>query len=336
MTKRSTLTRVIAAGAAVLMLASCASNSGDTAEGGSGSGERTLRLAHFMEATHPHETCGMTELNAQLEGSGLKVETYPSSQLGGQTEALEQVYTGNLDMSINGSAFVGTYHKDFNVFGLGYLFKGPEEMMSFYDTEKFQSVLGEVYETSGMKVFPGWYYGTRHVTANRPVATPADLKGLKLRVPDAPAFIETLKAMGATPTPMALDELYMGLQQHTVDAQENPTPVIDTMKLYEVQDHLTLTGHMVDGLHIVVAGKVWESLTPEQQTALENAISVAGDAAMECVVEQEDAYIEQFRAGDDIAVTEIDTAEFAAGVHEHFSKGFEYSDLYNEILASQK
>ncbi|GAA1324287.1 DctP family TRAP transporter solute-binding subunit [Leucobacter albus] len=335
MTKRSYFTKAIAAGAALLLLTSCASGAGDK-EADAGSGERTLRLAHFMEPSHPHETCGMTELNTQLEGSGLKVETYPSSQLGGQTEALEQVYTGNLDMSINGSAFVGTYHEDFNVFGLGYLFKGPEEMMAFYETEKFTSVLEEVYESSGMRVFPGWYYGTRHVTSNRPVSTPADLKGLKLRVPDAPAFIETLKAMGATPTPMALDELYMGLQQRTVDAQENPTPVIDTMKLYEVQDNLTLTGHMVDGLHIVVAGKVWESLTEEQQAALSNAIAVAGDAAMECVIEQEDAYIEEFRAGDDIAVNEIDTTEFASLVQEHFSKGFPFSDLYTEILESQK
>lgn len=326
---------VLAAGAVVMMLASC-SSTGKPAAGGEDSDVRTLRLAHFMEPSHPHETCGMTELNKQLEGSGLAVETYPSSQLGGQTEALEQVYTGNLDMSINGSAFVGTYHSDFNVFGLGYLFNGPEGMMEFYETEKFQSVLDEVYEESGMKVFPGWYYGTRHVTANRPVTSPDDLKGLKLRVPDAPAFIETMKAMGATPTPMALDELYMGLQQKTVDAQENPTPVIDTMKLQEVQSDLTLTGHMVDGLHIVVAGQVWESLTPEQQEALDSAIAVAGDAAMQCVIEQEESIVEAFRAGDDIEVHEIDTAEFASRVQAHFSEGFDYSDLYKEILQTQQ
>lgn len=317
---------------AVLVLTSC----GDGGGNGDTDADQTLRLSHFMEPSHPHETCGIEALQGSLEGSGIAVESYPSAQLGGETQSLEQVNTGNLDMSINGPSFLGVYHDDFNVLDSGYLFADGEALMEFQDTEQMQNLLDEFYEDAGFKVFPGWYYGVRHITAGLPIEGPGDLAGLNLRTPDAPLYRSTLGAMGANPTPMALDELYMALQQGTVDGQENPAAIISTMNFEEVQDHLSLTGHMVQTMHLSVAGDVWESFSEEQQQQLETAIAAGGEAATECVMNEEQQIIDDYDAGDDFEVHEVDTSEFSERVQDEMSEGYSFSDLYVEILESQE
>lgn len=320
-------------GAALLAigLSGCATADAAEDEGG----DRVLRLSHFMEPAHPHEVCGIETMQEELEGSGLQVESYPSAQLGGETQALEQVYTDNLDMSINGPSFLGVYDDGFNVLDAGYLFEDGQALMEFQDSEEMEEILEGIHEESGMKVFPAWYYGVRHITANQPVEGPEDLAGLTLRTPDAPLYRITLGEMGANPTPMGLGDLYMGLQQGTVDAQENPTATLDTQSFHEVQDYLSLTGHMVQGLHISVSENVWNSLSAEEQQALEQAILAGGDAASECVFEEEEQILADYEEGDDFEVVEVETEQFAEAVREEMSSGYEYSDLYVQILESQ-
>lgn len=314
------------------MLAGCASDGVDQHD----DAEHVLRLSHFMEPTHPHETCGVETLQEELEGTGITVESYPSAQLGGETEALEQVYTGNLDMSINGPSFLGVYHERFNVLDAGYLFDDGEALMEFQDSDEMAELMEDFYAESGFKVFPGWYYGVRHTTADRPVESPEDLAGLNLRTPDAPLYRITLGAMGANPTPMALGDLYMALQQGTVDGQENPAAIIETQSFHEVQEHLSLTGHMVQTMHLSIAGESWKELNTEQQEALEEAVAVAGEAATECVFEEEEEMLISYAEGDNFEVHEVDTEEFAQNVQEEMSEGYDYSDLYVEILESQE
>lgn len=328
---RKYATAMIAVGA--LALTACSGSSGGDSTDGD---VRTLRLSHFMETSHPIEACGMEALRNHLDGSTLQVETYPAAQLGGETESLEQVFSGNLDMSINGPSFIGVYYEPFNVLDAGYLFENAEALRDLGDSDAVLGVLEGAQEASGMKVFPGWYYGTRHITANTPVESPDDLKNLKLRTPDAPLYKTNITSMGGNPTPMALDELYLALQQGAVDAQENPFPTIRTMNLQEVQDHLSLTGHMVQALHISVGKTVWESLTADEQTLLEEGIAVGAEAAYDCVVEQEESIRAEFEAGDDIEVHEIDVTEFRDAVRAELSEGQPFSDLYRELIAAQE
>lgn len=325
--------RYLAAGAAAaLVLAGCSSASAEEHPGV----EHMLRLSHFMEPGHPHETCGVETLQEELEGTGIAVQSYPSAQLGGETEALEQVYTDNLEMSINGPSFLGVYHENFNVLDAGYLFDDGEALMEFQDSEQMDELMEDFYAEAGFKVFPGWYYGIRHTTADRPVESPEDLAGLNLRTPDAPLYRVTLGAMGANPTPMALGDLYMALQQGTVDGQENPAAIIDTQSFHEVQQHLSLTGHMVQTMHLSIAGESWEALSAEQQDALEEAIDVAGEAASECVFDQEQEILESYAEDEGFEVHEVDTEEFAQRVQDEMSQGYDYSDLYVEILQDQE
>lgn len=277
----------------------------------------------------------MEALRGHLDGSSIQVETYPSAQLGGESESLEQVFSGNLDMSINGPSFLGVYYEPFNVLDAAYVFDDAEAWKELSTSDTVQDLLDGAQEASGMKVFPGWYYGSRHITANVPVEKPADLKNLKLRTPDAPLYKTNITAMGGNPTPMALDELYLALQQGAMDAQENPFPTIKTMNLQDVQKHLSMTSHMVQALHISVASSVWESLTPEEQTLLEEGISAGAAASYDCVVEQEQSIREEFEASGAIEIHDIDTASFRDRVRKELSEGQPFSEQYRELLAAQ-
>lgn len=308
---------------------------GNNDEGASDGDAQILRLAHFMEPTHPHETCGMEAMRNHLDGSSIQIETYPAAQLGGETEALEQVYSGNLDMSINGPSFLGVYDERFNVLDAAYLFEDAESQRELMTSGGIDDILEGIHETSGMKVFSGWYYGTRHMTANKEISSPEDLAGLKLRTPDAPLYRVNMAAMGASVTPMALNELYLGLQQQVVDAQENPLPTIQTMNLQEVQSDLSLTGHMVQTLHISVADNTWSSLSEEQQDLLSEAIELGSDAAYECVVQEEEDIIQEFRDEDAINIHDIDQSAFREQVQAELSEGESFSDDYVRLLGQQ-
>lgn len=327
--KAITIISSLAIGGLMLTSCSASSNDGENAE-------TVLRLSHFMDPNHPIETCGMATLNESLEGSGISVETYPSSQLGGESESLEQVYSGNLDMSINGPNFLGVYDERMNVLDAAYVFEDPESQRDYMLSGDVDELLDGFQEKTGIKTFPGWYYGTRHVTSNVPINEPSDLSGIKLRTPDSPLFRINITAMGGNPTPLALDELYMALQQGVVDAQENPLPTIKTMNLQEVQDYINLTGHMVASLHISVAESTWAALDDSQQDALTKAIEEGATASYECVTEQEDEILAEFSSGSDIEINDIDITAFKDRVREELSNGQSFSDEYLSIIESQE
>lgn len=296
----------------------------------------TLRLSHFMEPTHPHEVCGFKKMNEELEDDGMKVETYPAAQLGGESQSLELVNTNNLDMSSNGPSFLGVYDPSFNVLDAAYLFDSAETQHELSTSGGTDELLDQFHEETGMKVFRGWYYGTRHMTANEPILNSDQLRGLKLRAPDAPLYRINIAAMGGSVTPMALNEVYMGLQQGVVDAQENPLPTIETMNLDEVQSDLSLTGHMVQTLHISVAEEVWDSLSREQQENLEEAINLGGEAAYECVVREEERILEEFRSDGSMQISEVSKEAFQEPVRAALAEGYEFSDEYRKILRLQQ
>ena len=119
------------------------------------------------------------------------------------------------------------------------------------------------------------YYGERHVTSNKPINKPEDMKGLKIRVPDAPLYTMFPRAVGANPTPIAFAEVYLALQNGTVDAQENPLPTIDAKKFYEVQKYIVLTGHITDALLTIVGGPTWSKLSDADKKIFEEVLKEA-------------------------------------------------------------
>ncbi|MHA7272815.1 sialic acid TRAP transporter substrate-binding protein SiaP [Arthrobacter sp. TMT4-20] len=330
--RRSTATIGLAACAALLLSGCNVGTPVDRDEVGQADTDaKTLRLAHVYEAGHPVEECGVAALKEELEGSGIQIESFPAAQLGNESESLEQVASGALDMAIAGPSFLGVWEEDAAVLDGAYLFEDVDHFEETVEGESMATVFDNLYESSDIRVLSSWYYGTRHVTANTEISESADFNGLKIRTPNAPLYLENIAAMGGTATPMALDEVYLALQQGVIDAQENPIPTISTAKFNEVQDYINLTGHMIQGVMITTGRTVYEGLTDDEREALEGAMAVAADDTRVCIEEQEEGILDEWRAGNGIQVNEdVDRESFAAAAEEALLQQ-PWGELYREI-----
>ncbi|TYC97972.1 DctP family TRAP transporter solute-binding subunit [Arthrobacter echini] len=336
-TRRRTSAALGLAASAALLLSGC--NVGtpvDRDDAAAGNADaKTLRVAHVYDAGHPVEECGITTLKEELDGSGLQVESFPAAQLGNEAESLEQVASGALDMAIAGPSFLGVWDENAAVLDAAYLFEDVDSFVETVEGDTMTGVFDDLYESSDIKVLSSWYYGTRHVTANKEITTAEDFKGLKIRTPNAPLYLENIKAMGGTATPMALDEVYLALQQGVIDAQENPIPTISTAKFNEVQDYINLTGHMIQGVQITTGRTVYEGLTDDERLALDDAMAAAADATRTCVEDQEQSILEEWKTGDGIKVNEdVDREAFASAAEEAMLQQ-PWGELYQEIKDGQ-
>jgi TRAP-type C4-dicarboxylate transport system substrate-binding protein len=159
------------------------------------------------------------------------------------------------------------------------------------------------------------YYGTRHTTSNRPITKCADMQGLKIRVPDVPAYLAMPRACGANTAPIAFAEVYLALQQGTVEAQENPLTTIEAKKFYEVQKYIVLTGHIVDHLNTIVSQTRWNALSDEDKAIFAEVMQEAAARATEKIVAREKELVQVFKDRG-LTVTEVDRADFERNVME--------------------
>ncbi|WP_051297790.1 DctP family TRAP transporter solute-binding subunit [Brevibacterium album] len=333
--RRKTLT-ALAAGASALALSGCSlmqpvDISGFAAEAPDPDAT-VVRLANVYEPGHPANTCGTATMREELAQDGIDLKVYPAAQLGGEPEIIEQVATGALDIGISGGSFFGAWYPDAEVVDGAFLVDNSRE----YDRATRGPLLTRLYddmaEETGLRVFSSWYYGARNVTANKPVRSPEDLRGLKIRTPDAALYLETIRALGGTATPMALSEVYLGLQQGAIDAQENPIPTIASNKFEEVQSTVSITRHMVQGVQLVTSENFMEGLSEGERTAVLEAADAARLANLKCIEDEEREILEQWRAEGTIEIVEdIDAEAFRQGVKENLLPAKEWGDLYLEV-----
>lgn len=305
-----------------------------SAQASDGSAARSLRLAHVYDPSHPVEKCGVAALNEELEGSGLEVESFPAGQLGSEAESLEQVANGSVDLAIAGPSFLGVWHEPVAVLDAAYLFDDVDDFEEAAETDAVRALFDDLYESSDIKALSHWYYGTRHITSNKEIDSAADLRGLKVRTPDAPLAIKNVEALGGTATPMALDEVYLALQQGVIDAQENPIPTIATAKFDEVQDYVNLSGHLVQVIQVTTGRSLYEGLSEDERGALEDALEVASSATRECVEEAEQSVLEEWKAGDGMQVNEDVDREGLAAAAEKVMREQSWGEIYQQIKES--
>jgi TRAP-type C4-dicarboxylate transport system substrate-binding protein len=174
--------------------------------------------------------------------------------------------------------------------------------------------LGQGYEKkTGHRVVSLTYYGERHVTANKDVTKPEDMRGLKIRVPDAPLYTMFPRAVGANPTPIAFAEVYLALSQGVVDAQENPLVTIQAKKFHEVQKNIVLTGHITDALLTIVSGGTMKRLSADEQKALTEILQEAADKCTDDIANMEKELVAWFKAqGKNVVM--VDRAPFRDAV----------------------
>ena len=234
-----------------------------------------------------------------------------------------------------GPAFLAEYYPAAGVLDGGYLFEDVDDFNAKIDSPVITEIWDGLYEESGLDVLSVWYYGTRQITSNVEITTPSDLEGLKIRTPDAPLYLDVIELMGGTGTPMALGEVYTALQQGTIDAQENPVPTIASSGFQEVQEYLNITNHIVQSVEIVTTDAVTGRLDDAQQESLQTALDAGADATQECIVQQAEETLDEWRDSGTITVNEdVDREAFEEAVAEGLPDRVEWGELYQEIRNS--
>lgn len=247
----------------------------------------TIRFGHGSPETNERHAAVMRfkELVEEKSGGQIEVLVYPNGQLGSEAEMIESVTLNDLQM-VAASAF-SQYDQRISVFQLPYLFDSYQEAWSVLDGKVGQEV-ADIYLENNLRILAYFENGFRHITSNVPIKTPEDLQGIKIRTPEFPMSLSTFNALGANPTPMAFGELYMALQQGTVDAQENPIANIYANKFQEVQNYLNLTSHQYIPLPVAISEDFWQSLSEEHQQIIKTSAQEAAQFHRDVLREKEE------------------------------------------------
>ncbi len=258
--------------------------------------------------------------NAKL-GDKAKVVVFGSSQLGGDKELLQKLKLGTVDMAMP-STVMSSEVDLFGVFEMPYLVKDRAHM-SRIEKELFWSKFEPEVEKKGLKVLAVWENGYRHVTnSKRPINKPADLQGIKLRVPEGKWRVKMFQAYGANPSPMKLSEVFTALQTGVMDGEENPFTQIYSQKFQEVQKYLSITGHVYTPAYLTVGAKKWETLPPDVRKILEDTARET-QAFVYATAEKDDNELLGKLKAAGMQVNTADKDAFIAaskGIYEEFAK----------------
>ncbi|MGL4496572.1 MAG: C4-dicarboxylate TRAP transporter substrate-binding protein [Beijerinckiaceae bacterium] len=272
---------------------------------------------------------------AERSKGQLTIRIYPGSQLGKDEDVLEQARAGaNVAVVVDGGR-MAVFVKEFGILSAPYLASGFEGVRKVVTSPMFAEWEKKLKATSGHQVLSfNWWQGDRHLLTNKPVKVPADLAGVRMRTPGAPVWMETIRAMGATPTPMGWGEVYPALQQKAIDAAEAQHPATFGSRLYEVTKHLTKTGHFNLITGIVAGGAWYDKLPPELQTILREESLAAGDWASKATQDSLAGFEEQMKAKGMI-IAEVDKTPFIEATKVVYDK-LGYGDLRKQVEALLK
>lgn len=276
-----------------------------------GMAQTKLKWAHVYETSEPFHTASVwaaQEIGKRTNGR-YQIDVYPASQLGKEADINQGLSLGSVDIIISGSSFAAKSFPPIGVTYYPYTFRDADHLLAYTKSDIFKELAKGYEDKSGHHIVAVTYYGVRQTSSNKPIKSCADLKGLKMRVPDVPAYLAMPRACGANTAPIAFAEVYLALQNGTVEAQENPLTTIEAKKFYEVQKHIVLTGHIVDHLNTVVAGALWKKLSDEDKKIFTD---VAQEAAAKATseIKQNEAKLVAFFKEKGLTVTEVDKNEF--------------------------
>ena len=252
---------------------------------GPASAQTKLRWAHVYEVTEPFHTEALwaaSEIRKRSNGR-FDIEVFPASQLGNENQINEALGAGAIDIIYVGINFAAATYQPLGITGAPFMLRDFEHWKAYRGSKLFAELAKGYEDKTRHKIVALTYYGQRHVTANKPIRVPEDMKGMKLRVPPAPLVLMFTRSVGADAIPIAFSDVYTALQQGLVDGQENPLPTIMAKKFYEVQSHIALTGHITESMVTVIGGHVWNKLTPEDRKLFADTLQEAAAKATEAI-----------------------------------------------------
>jgi tripartite ATP-independent transporter DctP family solute receptor len=278
---------------------------------------------HHTQAIYKFE-----ELVEAASDGSIEVEVFDSGSLFDQNAEQTALLRGDIAMAYTSSQWLSERVPAASIVGVPYMITDVEHLYAVMDGQVGQDIFAAAVEEAGVRPLTSMYLGTRQLNlkdVGKKIMTPADLEGVKLRVPDSPSWIAMGEALGANPTPIAFGELYLALQTGTVDGQDNPLPTNFNAKFYEVTDQIVLTGHLVNDVWPTINEEVWQSLSEDQQTMVTEAWLEARTFATDIALQAE-ADLVSFFEEEGLDVYEPDRDAFRTHVLEEL--------LSNEALTS--
>lgn len=275
--------------------------------------QTVLRLSHGYELENPHHLASIdaaAHMEACTEG-GVRIDIYPASQLGTEAAMNDQVKFGGIDIIQTGLSWAMNDYAPIGVTTLPYLFRDRHHAHAYQQSDVIQELMEGYNEATGLHMLAVGYHGAFNLSSRgSPVNGLDDVQGLKVRVPDTAIFLAFPRAIGANPTPIPFAEVYMGLQQGVADASVNPLPVTYSHKLYEVQDYVALTEHLLEFIAWIVSGPAWDRLDEAERACMREAAEIFAEGSAEGNIELENTLRERMTADGLIAFTTPDKDPF--------------------------
>ncbi len=256
-----------------------------------------LKFAHVYDESTPYHKVLLKAAEEIKEKTDdrYEMQVFPSSSLGNEESINEGLSLGTVDLIYTGPAFMAQSYPEIGLIDYPFVFRDFDHWQAFWNSDLRDEMAKGYEDATGNVLITHTYYGTRQVTANKPILKPADMKGLKIRVPNAPAYTMFPKAVGANPTPMAFSEVYLGLQQGVVDAEENPLPTIKAAQFYEVQSDISLTSHTMATLTTLMSGNTYNNIDDADRKIIIAALREASVEATKEVRDQESSLVQWFK-----------------------------------------
>ncbi len=284
--------------------------------------ETTLRIGTVLAPNDPMGQ-GLDRFAAAVKeatGGEVVVEVFHNSQLGDTTEMLDQARAGANVGTVTDVARLSSFVPSLAIMSAPFLFDTYEQADKFALSKEYLGWGDELKEKAGLVMLASnWYQGARHALTQKPVAKPADLSGVKMRTIGAPVWIETIRAMGAEPTPIAWGEVYSALQLGTIDAAEAQPTAIWGAKLYEVIKHVNKTGHIQLVTALVVSAASWDQISPEHQKIVRDLAVENGRYASGLTIELGEKALKDV-AATGVGVHDVDLAPFKTAVKSVYEK----------------
>jgi len=292
---------------------------------GTADAQQRLKFAHVYETNEPYHTEAVWAAQEIQKRTNNKfaIDVHPASALGNEQQINQALPLGTIDMIYTGAAFAGASHPPIAISNAPYMFRDFNHWKAYSTSDLFKELADGYDQKTKNKIVALTYYGARHTTANKAINTPADMRGMKLRVPQAPLYLMYAKAVGANATPIAFAEVYLALQNKTVDGQENPLPTIQAKKFYEVQTHINLTSHIFESLVTVIGPPLWNRLNAAEKETFSAVFREAAGRATDAIRASEQQLPEWFKSQGKTVVTPNAAAfiEAAKPLHNDASAG---------------
>ena len=338
--RRRRIAAALALPMSLVLIAGCSTEGNPPPPAAGENPKITLKIGSSQPETQPNFYCGMKLLKERVEAQNLNItlDLFPNSQLGPDAERFSSVQAGDIDMDLQGGSAMSTAFPKIGVLDAAYAFNDIDHFFKWID-ENGKDFFADFNGATDTTIIDAWYFGMRTFTATAPIRKPEDLASLKIRFPNTPQFLANAKALGANAVAIAVEELYLALQQGIAQGQENPVVATHAQKFDEVLKVASLTNHQVGTHYVVISDKSLAKMSQAQKDALFKAVHDIRAENRKCVDDETKKVLDAWRADSTRTVVEIDQVDrqaFITKAEAYFNTFYKGANLtlYKSIRAS--